>query len=188
MQKSIFVCLISLLSAVLFTACSTGVPKNITPVTEFEPERYLGTWYEIARLDHRFERGLQNVTAHYTKRDDGGIRVLNKGYNIKTSKWTEAEGKAYFVAGETTGHLKVSFFGPFYGSYVIFQLDPEFTLSYVSGPNKNYLWFLSRRPYVSQAEKDAFVSTISGLGYDADALIWVDQKDPKSRDNSVDHN
>ena len=174
MFKSIYSFISLALASFMLASCSTGVPKNITPVTGFDAEAYLGTWYEIARLDHRFERGLQNVTANYAMRDDGGIRVLNRGYNTKHSEWETAEGKAYFVGNDKTGHLKVSFFGPFYGSYVVFDLAEDYSRSYVSGPNKDYLWFLSRTPDVPKAEKDRFKTTASALGYDTDSLIWVD--------------
>jgi apolipoprotein D and lipocalin family protein len=86
-------------------------------------ERYLGKWYEIARLDHSFERGLEKVSATYSLRDDGGVRVENRGFSQKKNTWKAAEGKAYFVRDSNEGYLKVSFFGPFYGSYVIFELD-----------------------------------------------------------------
>ena len=163
-------------TAMTLAACSsTGVPENITPVSGFDADRYLGTWYEAARLDHRFERGLDNVTANYSLREDGSLRVLNKGYNTKKTEWETAEGKAYFVGAETSGHLKVSFFGPFYGSYVVFDLDEDYTRSYVSGPDKSYLWLLTRSPVISDAEKAAFITKAAALGYDTEALIWVDQ-------------
>src|SRR5450631_1213142 len=100
------------LLTMLLTGC-VGIPENVKPVQNFKPERYLGTWYEIARLDHRFERGLSRVTANYSLRDDGGLEVVNRGYSSKEKKWKEAEGRAYFVKGKDQGFLKVSFFGPF---------------------------------------------------------------------------
>ena len=96
------------------------MPERVTPVESFELNRYLGKWYEIARLDHSFERGLERVTAEYSLRDDGGISVVNRGYSIEDDEWKVAEGKAYFVNDKNLGYLKVSFFGPFYGSYVVF--------------------------------------------------------------------
>lgn len=116
------------LMPVLFTFVLGGcvkLPENVQPVTGFEPDRYLGTWYEIARLDHSFEEGLSKVTAEYSLRDDGGIRVINRGFSAEKNEWQEAEGKAYFVEDKDTGYLKVSFFGPFYGAYGIFELDKE---------------------------------------------------------------
>ena len=107
---------------ILLAGC-LGLPDSVTPVKDFEVQKYLGKWYEIARLDHSFERGLEQVTAEYSLREDGGIRVRNRGFSTEKDQWQEAEGKAYFVSDETEGYLKVSFFGPFYGSYVIFELD-----------------------------------------------------------------
>ncbi len=109
----------------LLSGCSVGIPDGIEPVTGFEVNRYLGKWYEIARLDHSFERGLSNITAEYSLREDGNLRVLNRGYNIKKKKWQDAEGKAKFTGSNNIGSLKVSFFGPFYGGYNIIELDKQ---------------------------------------------------------------
>lgn len=155
----------------------TSVPEGVTPVTGFESERYLGTWYEIARFDHSFEEGLSRVTATYSKREDGGIRVLNKGYDAATGEWDEAEGKAYFVSDETTGYLKVSFFGPFYASYVIAELDKDnYQYSLVTGPDRSYLWILARQPTLSQDVLDELLRKAKSLGYATDEFIWVEQK------------
>lgn len=153
------------------------LPDNVEPVTGFEPNRYLGTWYEIARLDHSFEEGLSRVTAEYSLREDGGIKVLNKGYSKEKGEWNEAEGKAYFVEDEQTGYLKVSFFGPFYGAYGIFGLDKEnYQYSWVSGPNTDYLWLLAREPQVAEEDKQAFLERAAALGFDTDELIWVEHE------------
>ena len=109
----------------LFLTGCVGIPQNVTPVGNFKLEKYQGKWYEIARLDHSFERGLTHVTAEYRQRDDGGVNVLNRGYAAKSGTWKESEGKAYFVNDPDQGFLKVSFFGPFYGSYIVFELDHE---------------------------------------------------------------
>src|SRR5690554_7009160 len=113
--------LIALTALALTLSACTGLPSGIEPVTGFDQDRYLGTWYEIARLDHSFERGLSRVTAEYTLNDDGSIRVINRGYNTEKGAWKEAEGRAKFVGDSEVGHLKVSFFGPFYASYVVFE-------------------------------------------------------------------
>ena len=162
------------LLVVLLTGC-TSAPKGIEPVQEFELSKYLGTWYEIARLDHSFERGLSNVTAEYSLREDGGVRVINRGYSAEEGKWEQAEGKAYFVEDSDTGHLKVSFFGPFYGAYVVFNLDEDYQQSFVSGPDRSYLWFLSRTPTVSEADKQRFIQAARAKGFDTDELIFVEQ-------------
>jgi len=162
------------LLVVLLTGC-TSAPKGIEPVQEFELSKYLGTWHEIARLDHSFERGLSNVTAEYSLRKDGGVRVINRGYSAEEGKWEQAEGKAYFVEDSDTGHLKVSFFGPFYGAYVVFNLDEDYQQSFVSGPDRSYLWFLSRTPTVSEADKQRFIQAVQAKGFDTDELIFVEQ-------------
>lgn len=158
----------------LIVGACTGVPDGIQPVADFDTEQYLGTWYEIARLDHSFEEGLSRVTAEYKKQDDGSLKVINRGYNQKKAEWSEAEGRAVFVNEDTSGHLKVSFFGPFYASYVIFDLDPEYQQSYITGYDRDYLWFLSRTPQVSDAAMAKFRARATSAGFDLQDLIVVD--------------
>ena len=166
-----------LLVLVLFLTGCVGIPENVKPVDNFKLEKYLGKWYEIARLDHRFERGLSRITADYSLRDDGGVRVLNRGYSAKENEWKEAEGKAYFVKGTDQGYLKVSFFGPFYGSYVVFELDHEnYQYSLVCGPDKSYLWILARAPEMKKDVMDKLVAKASALGFDTSKLIFVDHR------------
>lgn len=158
----------------IFVFSCTSIPDGIKPIEGFEKERYLGKWYEIARLDHPFERGLEQISATYTMRDDGGIAVLNKGFNVAEKKWTEAKGKAYFVADEKTGHLKVSFFGPFYASYVIAALDlKEYQWAMVTGPDTDYLWFLSRQPNMPYKVFEALKTQAKQAGFNTDELIYV---------------
>lgn len=152
------------------------MPEGIKPVDNFDVQRYLGKWYEIARLDHSFERGLNQVSADYSLREDGGIRVLNRGYSLKDNEWKEAEGKAYFVSNTDMGHLKVSFFGPFYSSYVIFSLDTlGYQHAFISGYNNNYLWLLSRTPTVSKKIIDNFITKAKRYGFNTEEIIFVDQ-------------
>lgn len=160
--------------AVLLAGC-VGKPEGVTPVTGFDSARYLGKWYEVARLDNSFEKGLDNVTADYSMRDDGGIKVVNRGFKAAKKEWSQSEGKAYFVEGPNTGYLKVSFFGPFYGSYVVFDLDPAYQYSMVTGNDKSYLWLLSRTPQLDPAIKKRLVDKAQALGYDTSKLVWVDQ-------------
>ena len=161
------------LAVLLLTSC-LGMPDAVTPVQGFQLDRYLGTWYEIARLDHSFERGLSNVTARYAMRDDGGVAVLNRGYSAEDGEWEEAKGKAYFVNEPGEGYLKVSFFGPFYGAYVIFELDQDdYQYAFVSGPNTSFLWFLSRTPTVPQAMIDEFMAQARQKGFNTDEIILV---------------
>jgi len=164
-----------LLVLTLLTGC-LGMPKNMTPVKAFELDLYLGKWYEIARLDHSFERGLEKVTAEYSLRDDGGVRVINRGFSPEENEWREAEGKAYFVNAANEGYLKVSFFGPFYGSYVIFEMDKtSYEYAFVSGPDTSYLWLLSRSPTLPQTVIDRFKERSKQLGFDTNNLIFVNQ-------------
>ncbi len=166
------------LLALFLTGC-VGVPENVEPVGDFDVNRYLGKWYEIARLDHRFERGLNNVTAEYSLRDDGGIRVVNRGFSLSQNQWKQAEGKAFFVGSEDEGHLKVSFFGPFYGSYVIFELDREdYGYAFVTSSRKSYLWLLARTPMVSDDLVRHFIQRAQELGYRTDELIFADHDRP----------
>ena len=158
----------------LFLMGCVGAPNNVQPVKNFELQRYLGTWYEIARLDHSFERDLQQVTATYSLRDDGGIRVVNKGFKPKKNKWKEAVGKAYFVGDSDIGQLKVSFFGPFYGGYNIIELDKvNYQYALVCGPNLSYLWILARRPELNKSIVDRLVAKANSLGFATDQLIFV---------------
>ena len=162
--------------AILVTAC-TGAPDGVDTVSGFELSRYLGTWYEIARLDHGFERGLSNVTATYSLRDDGGVKVINRGYNDEDQEWDEAEGKAYFVGDEDVGQLKVSFFGPFYGGYNVIELDKEgYQYSLVAGPDRSYLWILSRTPEMNPEVLQTLVAKARDLGFATDELIMVEHE------------
>jgi apolipoprotein D and lipocalin family protein len=153
----------------------TGIPDGVRPVQGFDTERYLGTWYEVARLDHRFERGLSRVTATYSRRDDGGIDVLNRGYDADAGEWREAEGRAYFVGEPDVGHLKVSFFGPFYGSYIVFELDPDYRHAFIAGYSTDYLWLLAREPEVGADVLARFEARAAELGFDTAELIYVEQ-------------
>ena len=166
-----------LIIACLTTGGCLGMPEHVQPVSEFELNRYQGRWYEIARLDHSFERGLENVTAEYSMRDDGSVRVVNRGFSPENQEWSEATGKAYFVNSPDEGYLKVSFFGPFYGSYVVFELDKEnYQYAFISGPDLSYLWLLSRTPEVSAEVISSFFKKSEARGFDTSQIILVDQK------------
>lgn len=175
----------------LFIMLSTGgcvaIPADIEPVRGFELQRYLGRWYEIARLDHSFERGLVNVTADYSLEEDGRIRVVNRGYRPADDQWETAEGVAEFVDATDVGRLKVSFFGPFYGGYNIIALDREnYGYALVCGPNRSYLWILAREPRLDPAVTASLVARARALGFATEALIMVDhdQREHSSDDRS----
>ena len=156
-----------------------GIPDGIQPVAGFELDRYLGKWYEIARLDHSFERGLSNVSAEYSLRDDGGISVINRGFDREKNAWKVATGKAYFIDEPDVGRLKVSFFGPFYGGYNIFALDKQaYQYSMVAGPDLSYLWILARSPELDQATVDALLTKARNSGFATGQLIFVSHNLP----------
>lgn len=138
----------------------------------FEPARYLGRWHEIARLDHRFERGLVAVTAEYTRRDDGGLDVLNRGWDCDDREWTQATGRAYPVGAADEGRFKVSFFRPFYSGYNIVALDPDYRHAMVVGDDRSYLWILAREPQLPDTQLQALLAQASALGFATDALIF----------------
>ena len=169
----------------LLGAGCTAVPKGLRPVTGFEVDRYLGKWYEIARLDHSFERGLSRVTAEYSKNDDGSIRVVNQGFDRKQNKWKRIEGRALFIGGEQIGSLKVSFFGPFYSGYHVIDLDREgYRYALVSGATRSYLWILARAPRLDSAVVNDLVAKARRLGFATDRLIFVDQSPVPKTDGS----
>lgn len=170
------------LSLSLLLGSCTGVPEGIRPVQDFELARYLGRWYEIARLDHPFERGLSHVTAEYSLRDDGSVRVLNRGYAAEQREWKQAEGTARFAGAPQVGHLLVSFFGPLRASYVVFELDREdYGYALVSGPDRSALWLLARSPRIEPSLRDALLAKAATLGFDTGALIFVDHAEPQPR-------
>ncbi len=151
--------------------------KVVQPVSNFDIKLYTGKWYEIARLDHFFERGLSNVIAEYKLEDDGKISVINRGYSMKKNKLKLANGKAYLEKEKNIGHLRVSFFGPFYSHYIIFELDDAYQYAFVADKKAKYLWLLSRTPQVSDKVKELFISQIETFEIDSSLLIWVDQTD-----------
>ena len=165
---------ILLFSSLLLAGC-VDKPEGVEPVKNFNAEKYLGTWYEIARFDTSFERGLGQVTATYSLRADGGIKVVNRGYAGEKAEWKEATGKAYFVEDKNTGFLKVSFFGPFYSSYIVFDLDENYQYALVAGEDKSYLWILARTPSIPADVKGTLLAKATALGYDINRLVYVDQ-------------
>ena len=161
------------LTALLLSACSS-IPEDIRPVTGFELDRYLGTWYEIARLDHRFERGLEQVTASYSLRDDGKVEVRNRGWSTSKQQWRETTATAQLVGQADIGKLEVTFFGLFTGDYVIFELGPDYSHAFVTG-SENTLWLLSRTPSIDEDLRAHFIQTVGEAGYAVDEIIFVNQ-------------
>ena len=167
--------LVTLALTLLITGCKTyEKPEKVTPVENFKLPEYLGTWYEIARLEHKFEKGMEAITANYSMKDDGGVKVLNKGFRTKEQEWSEAEGKAYFVGNTDEGFLKVSFFGPFYGSYIVMDTDYK-TYTMISGPDLSYFWILARTPTLDEKTLDRLLAKAKEAGFDTSVLIYPDQ-------------
>ncbi|WP_370691477.1 lipocalin family protein [Methylicorpusculum sp.] len=164
------------LLSLLISGC-VGVPEGISVVDDFNVQRYLGKWYEIARLDHRFERGLTHISAEYSLREDGGLKVINSGYNTEKGRRDKAEGRAYFTGSPQQGSLKVSFFGPFYGGYNIIDLDKEnYSYAMIAGPDRDYLWILARQPELDKTIVDRLVAKAKSLGFTTDQLIYVEHQ------------
>ncbi|MHC5201353.1 lipocalin family protein [Myroides sp. LJL119] len=170
----LIVLLLFLAVVVLVYFLKDRVKKDFTPVRDFKVSKYLGLWYEIARLDFHFEKNLDNTTARYTLNKDGSIEVLNSGYSTKTGKWKQALGKAKFKGKPTLGALKVSFFPPFYSDYTILELDTDYKFALVAGKNLEYLWILSREKQMPLEIKDKYVAKALSLGFDTQQLVWVD--------------
>jgi len=171
-MKGTIIIIIILMTSIL-NACST-IPKGATAVTGFDKSRYLGTWYEIARFDLRFERNLNNTTATYTLNPDGTIKVYNRGYNYVENRWQDATGKAKFVGDPTVAMLKVSFFGPFYAGYNVVAIDPEYRYALIIGSSPKYMWILSREKTIPENIKLEFLEIARSIGCQTDNLIWVE--------------
>lgn len=164
----------------LFSACSLSPPPGIVPVQPFDVSRYTGTWYEIARLDHRFEAGLTHIEASYALSEDGSVRVVNRGREVESGVFREAVGRAIFLGPRDQGSLKVSFFGPFYGGYHIADLDREgYQWSLVVGPSRDYFWILSRTPKMDRNLLQDLVQRARKLGIDTNSLIYTPQDPPR---------
>ena len=148
---------------------------NLVVVENFEVEKYIGKWYEIARFDSRFEKNLNQTTAEYSLDENGKIIVKNRGYNFKKNKWESVQGKAKFAKNKNLGDLKVSFFGPFYAPYKIIQLDSSYQYALVSS-GKDYLWILSREKSIPENIKNQYLNYAKTLNYNTKNLIWVEHK------------
>ncbi|KUJ61986.1 lipocalin [Flavobacteriaceae bacterium CRH] len=160
--------------AIALYSCGSTIPKKATAVNDFDKARYLGKWYEIARLDFKYEKGLNNVTAEYSVNDDGTIKVDNKGYNVKKDKWEESIGKAKFVKKDNIGMLKVSFFGPFYSGYNVIAIDKDYKYALVAGESLKYMWILSREPKIPESVKADYLIKAQEIGYNISDLVWVE--------------
>ncbi|MDR6761839.1 apolipoprotein D and lipocalin family protein [Flavobacterium sp. 2755] len=159
--------------AFVLYSCGSTIPKKAIAVTNFDKAKYLGKWFEIARLDYKWERNLDNVTAEYSLNDNGTIRVDNKGYDVKKDRWEQSIGKARFVKKDNVGMLKVSFFGPFYSGYNIIAVDSDYKYALVAGESLKYMWILSRETTMPESIKADFLIKAQEIGYNISDLVWV---------------
>ncbi len=164
--------LVSFIMITTFFSCRT-IPDGATAVEPFEKERYLGKWYEVARLDNRFERNMNNVTAEYSLNDDGTIKVVNRGYDTLKGQWEQATGKAKVAGNDNVGMLKVSFFGPFYSGYNVIAIDEDYQYALVAGNSLKYLWILSRRTSIPEEIKSEYLKIAEDIGYKTEDLLWI---------------
>lgn len=163
---------VGILGAFAFSSCST-IPQGAKAVSPFDKEKYLGKWYEIARLDFKYERGLNNTTANYSLNSDGSIKVENAGYDYNAGKWKKAVGRAKFAGDPNIAMLKVSFFGPFYSGYNVIALDASYKYALVAGRKLSYLWILSRETTIPDDIREKYLQVAQSIGYKTDKLIWV---------------
>lgn len=174
-KRFIFVYVVAVSVVLVMVGCKS-MPKNLVPVENFDLQRYLGKWYEVARFDFAFERNMGEVTAEYSLNEDGSVRVLNKGFSYVKNEWKEAEGRARFRGDPSVGALEVSFFGPFYSGYNVIAIDNDYQYAMVGGKDYNYLWFLSRTPTMPTDVLTEYLILAESLGYNIDNLVWTAQK------------
>ncbi|WP_100077002.1 lipocalin family protein [Chryseobacterium camelliae] len=173
LKKIVIPVSLGIIGLVLLSSCSVGIPKGATAVKNFDADRYLGKWYEIARFDYRFEKDMDNVTAEYSKNQDGSIRVQNKGYNYVKKEWKQSVGEARFVDDKTEARLKVSFFKPIWAGYNVIELDDNYQYALVVGNNLKYIWILSRTTTIPENVRQKLLEKAKSIGYNTDELIWV---------------
>ncbi|MBT0722308.1 lipocalin family protein [Rosenbergiella collisarenosi] len=177
MKNKLLLPLIGLGSLALLSACQTLTPpRGIKPISPFDIQKYQGRWFEVARLENRFEKGLTHVTATYRLQDDGTVAVINRGFNPKKGQWSESIGKARFTGSADRAALKVSFFGPFYASYNVIALDDNYQTALVCGPDRSYLWLLSRQRHLTPALRQTMLAKAKQAGFATEQLIWTDQE------------
>ncbi len=165
----------ALLAVLSLVACAATPPDGVKPVASFDVGRYAGHWFELARIDHRFEKGLVNTTADYSRNPDGSIQVINRGFDPVRNLWKQADGKGFFTGPQTEAALKVSFFGPFYGGYSVVALDPDYQWAMVVGSNLGYLWILSRTSTLPEGVREKLSAQATAMGVDINKVLWVEQ-------------
>ena len=172
-NKLLLGAMLTLAVATFLSSCAS-IPKNATLVQNFNVDKYLGSWYEIARFEFRFEKDMNNVMAQYSLNERNNVTVLNSGYKYKKEEWESAQGVAKFRGDKDRAALKVSFFGPFYSGYNVIALDEDYKYALVAGKSLKYLWILSREKSIPEDIKTAYLKIAQDVGYDTSKLIWVE--------------
>lgn len=167
---------LGILGLMIFNSCSVGIPKGATAIKNFDSDKYLGKWYEIARFDFKFEKDLDQTTANYSLNENGTIKVENRGYNYVKKEWKESIGEAKFVNDKSEARLKVSFFKPIWSGYNVVDIDEDYQYALVAGNSLKYLWILSRTKEIPESIKQRFLDKAQKIGYKTEDLIWVNQK------------
>ena len=167
--------LAALAGAAIYATRNPRIPEGIQPVGDFNLDRYLGKWYEVARIEHSFEKGLQRTQAEYNLNPNGSIQVINRGYDPKRGEWKISHGKAHPTIAPDIAALKVSFFGPFYGGYNVVALDENYQWAMVIGSNLEYFWILSRQPSLPEGVEERLLHQAQLLGVDSQKVLWVHQ-------------
>lgn len=167
--------LAALAGAAIYATRNPRIPEGIEPVGDFNLDRYLGKWYEVARIEHSFEKGLQRTQAEYNLNPNGSIQVINRGYDPKRGEWKISHGKAHPTIAPDIAALKVSFFGPFYGGYNVVALDENYQWAMVIGSNLDYFWILSRQPSLPEGVEERLLHQAQLLGVDIQKVLWVHQ-------------
>lgn len=159
--------------AVIYFKNRRSIPKGVKAVKPFDLSKYMGEWYEIARLDFLFEKNVDYATAEYSENEDGSIKVVNRGYNYKKQEEVESEGVAILAGDEDEGMLKVSFFKPFYSGYNVIAIDDNYKHALVAGRNYNYLWLMSKEKEIPEEIVKEYIDKAESLGFDTSKLIWT---------------
>ncbi len=171
MIRTIIFSIVLISGGIIMFSCSEK--RHLKSVESVDLEKYMGRWYEIARFDHSFERGLKCVEANYTMREDGKVTVLNKGTDEKTGKLRSAQGIAKIPDSDLPGVLKVSFFWPFWGNYYIIDLDESYTYALVGEPSRKYLWVLARTKTLNDDVYNDLLKKADSLGFDTGQLLKI---------------
>jgi len=186
MKKKLLLGTTIAMGAIMIVRSLKNMPKKAEPVKDFDLYDFLGNWYEIARLDNRFEHQLDNVMTNYSVKKNGNIRIINSGFNTIEKQWEEVEGVGKFRGSEQVGALKVRFAVPFYEGYNIIAIDEHYNHALIAGRNLNYLWILSREKDLPPAIKEKYMKLSELIGYNVSKLVWTihDLENPLEKRNT----